>query len=336
MAALLEAYHHLRDGVPPEGADQLQSAAKKSLDGLFELRSELGVARSSSTGECRQFADISERLAGDIQSGVARFSMRPLVQPIADDREFESANRLQIDIAAFSQLDFLMRTGGEGGYSVVDASSRSACPFSQREKIAHLFGSNLISLTDFFRAAFGSPGLAQMTADQNRLIRLIQADDKAENRRFWTIMAVGTAASAVLWEFGPPITAFGVRLIWGYTPRLLAVPAVLYGMKFSALVTEGVAFSYADQATAIEIEPSKSIAASWDEHMNSIAQLLDSPTHAPEIQLLFLSRVQALIFSDTIPWLNALSGQLAAEESKWGSLENAIEHYKGGASVDQR
>jgi hypothetical protein len=330
---ILEAYARIQKGEPPSRDPAAVSAAAGAAGQRLQyLKMEIGEWAHGAGEKCARFADLSVRLARELQSALALFARRPYFSESSTDGEFELANRIQIGIAIYSQLGFLLNSDAEAGYSVLDWNVRHACAaWPQRARLKAAYQDGLNELTGFFRLAFGSPGLEQMNAAQNRLIKLSIADEARDRVKFWTIMTVGTAASLVLWEFGPPVAVLAIRAIWGQAPKLMALPAVIFSVKASALVAEGVVFSYADQLAATSQPPPKTVLGTWEEHMDSIRFFIESPVHSPEMQLLFLSRVHALNFSDSLGLITGLAPLLRSEEGKWGSIENAISAYRRAA-----
>ena|GEM_PF-3985643 len=328
--ATLEAFHRLQVGLPPATDGRIKDSKFAQLESdLDNLQRQLGTQTSPLSEKCQRFVSVSDKLAKDLVVDARSLSLRQsfMTEPLSDF-DFELTNHTRIAGAAFSELAFLVQQNAEGGYSVLDRQATVACPFFNRDQLVSTFTASIESLNKLFQAILGTPGIFAMEEAQQRLLKLEMADQAVRQKHFWLAMGALTVASVTLWEFGPSIVAGSLRLLWGYTPRLFAVPAFLYGVKVSGLVAEGVAFSYADEWTSNSLLPPKIFIGSWDEHMNSIESFLESPLHSPQMELVFLSRIHALILADTAQWFAPASSFLREEEQKWGSIENAMTHYQ--------
>lgn len=317
--AALEVYQKLIDGEPPAaGRDLFLAAQAHTLKSLDSVRSLLVHKTSGLSQNCARYQGVLRKLTSDLQQSIKNYS-----------GDFELGNRIQIEIAAFMTLQHLMRTGVEGGFGVLEQRTRTTCPFAEREVLLEHMTSALSSLTNYFRATFGRPGLRQMEDTQHRLLNLALADERSENRKFWIYTGALTLSSIVLWEVAPVAVAFGARGIWGMTPLWLSRPGVVFTTRIAAITAEGFAFAFAEDLASHHPEASRVVLGSWNEYMDSIDAIVDNPVHAPQLQLVLLSRIQSLIFSESMQWLTAMAPLIASEERKFGTLANAIAHYRG-------
>lgn len=304
-AKLRQAFSRLQNGIPST-ADKtaVDEVGRSAYVQLELLRQGLKEEMPKISGQCHRFLTLSDQLTTDLQSSINSFSARPDV-PITSDADFELANRLQIGGASFSTLETLMTAGAEGGFEVLIPSARSTCPFQQRENIKILFHATMLRLNAFFRAAFGVPGLREMYETQERLLRMSLSDEINNRNKFWAIMAVGTVASVAVWEYAPPMAAAAIQRLWGYTPRLITSQVFTYGARASALTAEAAVFSYAGNLATDPVPPG-TLLGSWEEAMTNIQFLVDSPVHAPEVELNYLSQAHAAVFASTSKWLHLL------------------------------
>ncbi len=316
--ALLQAYQRIRDGIPAEGnIEKIRARGEAAIDSLSNLQTELKKENRRQTGKCQRFIEISQRLSVELQGLVGNYRIVDPRLSSLTNADFEIRNRTMIAITAFAEMEFLIQNQAEAGYSVLDfLHDRTTCPFASREALAASYTKSTKDLTQFFETAFGSPGLTEMLDTQDRLLTLAIQDDRADKKRFWALMAGLTVTSVVFWEFGPALAASSVRIIFGYTPRILAVPAFVYGISVSALVAENVAYNFADEASSYRISPSRMIIGSWEEHMDSIDYFLKSPVHAPELELFLLSRVQSVVFAEALSWMKQFKSLIEREEAK--------------------
>jgi hypothetical protein len=330
-AYVLSTYLRVRDGLAPSSdlakttqlAAQSDAAARKTQSELNEQTPE--------NARCSRFVKTSQALIQDLLLALQTISLHPgaFGRAQLSDFDFEAVNRFRITSAALAEINFLLQSGAEGGYSLLDLRSRQACQLKNRAGLTSDFSTLLRSLGEYTKAAIGLPGVFQMQADEDRLLRLSLADESHDRKMFWLGLGIGgSAASAIIWKFGPTLAAAAIRSVLGYSPRILAVPIFLYGVKVSALVAEGMAFSYADQWLSTNEPPPRMILGSWDEHMDALDILVKSPVHSPALELAFLSRIYALIVSDFGPSLTPTKSFVEAEAKRWGSVENAVEHYK--------
>lgn len=288
----------IESGSQPEGdVDKVDLAAAKANIALSQLRDHIAPERVASTQACARFIDLSNRLARQLQTDLTKFVISVEKLNSHSDLDFSFVNRLQIAISAFSEMDFLINSGADGGYSVLDLSSRIACPFRDRVAFSSSFRESLTLLSGFFRSAFGRPGLNKIDAIERRLLRMMVQDEYRDEKKAWMLVAGGTVASLAVWQFGVPAAIASVRWLWGYIPRLLTIPAILFGAKVSALTAESAALYYVDRATNLAVPPPENVIGSWDEHMDAIEVFLNSPVRSPALHYTFLTRIHSHLFT---------------------------------------
>lgn len=323
----LEFFLAIQNGRPPESAAAIQGAATKALASLKLFSPQLSFARrTSTTANCTRFRDVALALSQDLVKGITSYS----------GGDFELGNRLQIEIASFLTIQYLLSSKAEGGFGVLDVHERLVCPFVQRDTLMEQADQTLNDLTAFFRASFGTPGLAAMEDSQRRLLQLALQDEKVERRNFWIYTGALTVASIALWEFAPAALLLGVRGIWGVTPRILTLPSVTFGIQATALTAEGFVFAYAEELAADHPQAPKIMLGSWTEFMNAIETIVASPVHAPQLQMVLLSRVHAMVYADVLPWIVARAPEMNAEEVRYGSLTEALRHYREREEKERR
>lgn len=329
--ATLEAFQRLQTGIPPstDVAEKNKIFGRMQTD-LTQAEQHLNNQNSQSSDKCERFISTSGRLVEDLRSGVRSLTVRhdAFVHPPLSDFDFELANHVRIAGAAFSEMAFLLNQKAEGGYSVLDSHNTTSCPLADRDGMITVFNSTVADLGELFKTVLGVPGIDEMENSQQRLLHLAIDDERFDRKKFWGAMAGLTAASVVFWEFSPAIAAGTLRLLWGYTPRIFAIPAFLYGVKVSALVAEGMVFTYADHWTSSRVLPPKIFLGSWDEHMDSIETFIKSPIHVPELELVFLSRIHAVMLAESMQWFAPANSFLKEAEQKSGSIAKAIDYYQ--------
>ena len=316
--AALETYKLLMDGeAPAVSAGELLTARAGAISHLQTFKSQFAMEKLPLSENCLKFRKLSLGLIDDLEKGIQSYT-----------GQFELGNRLQIEIAAFMTLRHLLLSKAEGGYSLLDMKARQTCPFLSRNQLLEGAAATLHALTMYFRTVFGRPGLLQMEETQRRLFDLAREDERSENRKFWIYTGVLTVASIALWEVVPIALAFGARGIWGFTPAWSVRPGVVFATRMVALTAEGFAFAYAEELAAHHPEAAKVLLGSWNEYMDSIDAILENPVHAPQLQMVLLSRVQAMVFSEYLPWLQVMGPLITKEERQFGSLEAAIRNYR--------
>lgn len=321
---ILKSYKELSQGSAPEAPAKFDSNAVFSE---LQRLSMLVHNQKYENNNCQRFQRIEEQIFHDLMGAFAALQNRPEILASVSDYDFLFVNRLKILLSLFSQVTVLLKNGAEQGFSFLDLHTHQGCESPERATLVSFHLTLQEHLNLFFARSIGRPGINAMNEAEMRLIRLAVVEEENDNRRFWTIMGLGTGASLILWNYGPGLAAFAVRTLWGYTPRLLAVPFVLYGANVSALVAEGMAFSYADKMTSSKVIPPTMLLGSWEEVMNTVEIFLKNPLSS-ELQLTLLSRIHGAILAEIRPWLEQLMPFIEEEEKSFGTVDNAIAFYE--------
>ena len=289
--SLLETLSRIQDGIapPPEDKTELKRVGEKlhqNFSGILQL---LKSNSRDQPPSCKRFVSISNRLVELLDHEAAEIS----------DLDFMRGNRFQIATFAFAELNSLLSSGAEGGYSILNRNSQTACDLPSHEAFVAQFDETTKTLAAFFNLAFGNLGLKQMNETQLRLIHLAIEDEKRDNRNFWIIAGAGTLASIAIWELAPVVATTTVRMI---------------GIKSSAFVAEGLALNYAGELASTKVELPKVIVGSWNEHMSTIELFLDAPLRSPDLQLALLSGLHSQLLNDVMPLIEVRA--LLSEDAK--------------------
>lgn len=315
----------IKDGIPPlKDQSKIAASHQRLTRKINDLGSLAGIemaAKADKSLRCLKFLSMTRHLLSELASELAHYPEEGL-----------RSTRLIILMFGFAELAYLIESGAEGGYSTLDLSRRTGCNFEQRELLKLQFKAVLDELNEFRQAAYGTPGLTAMMGSQIALLKMAIEDEASENKRFWITAGIGTVASVALWKFVPVAVAAGSSAIWGYTPRLLTVPAVIVGIQSTAVMAEGLAFNYAFDLISNTTDLPKIRIGNWDERIKQLESFLDSPPHAPELQLKLISRVHAMSIG---PWDQAEHDLTESE------LKTVIEQVEmltllKGANVEQQ
>jgi hypothetical protein len=320
---LLKAANLVQNGQEP--SSDLTGIAKmgaKAQRDLHELIPALHSASIESKDNCKRFFATTEGFAMQLE----KIPGLPLGK--LTDEQLEAEVRYEILLASFAELAFLMQRDSEQSFSILDTHVHASCPVSARSHLLTLMEKTLDSLSNYHQERFGLPGLSKIYETQRRLLQLAAVDRDHGHRNTWLILGIGTLASITFWEFAPAAASAMVRLAWGYSPRFVALPAFLYAAKTTALTAEGVAFGVATELAAGRPRKPDVSVGTWDEHMDILNLVLNSPDHSPELYSMLLSRIQAQIFGRERVWLETFSTYIDSEERRWGTLERAIQYHE--------
>jgi len=306
----LEEFLKFEQGQRPEDATSIASKREQALTQIRQFTELMSSQPRTLSANCRRFSALALRLLHDLGVGVESYP-NPPPTPLSDS-EFELSNRMQIEAAAYFTVVYFLQNNKDAGFNPFDPAANESCAFPARDELKKSSLKTLNDLNTYMLAAFGSPSLEEIDHNQRRLLKLAIGDENAENARSWLYAGIFTVASAVLWETAPVAVLAGIRTAVGYTPRLLLFPIMTYGIRVSALTAEGFAFVYTQDLATQHPETPKVLLGSWDEYMNSIDSLIESPRHAPQVQMALLGRVQGMIFQSILPWLSSQDFTISA------------------------
>jgi hypothetical protein len=338
ILAMLESVVHITEGVPP-GADTaaVSLSATRSVAELGWLYERLEALKFQALdAKCFRFVTVSRHLTSALHGLLSAAALAPGRLLGASNSDFEFVTRIQLAISAFAELQAMVSSGEEGGYGVLDPEVKKSCDFPERKEVADGFSSSIVQMSDFFHLAFGSLGLNQMEQAQERLLKLAVAEEPRNRNRFIAVMIGGTLVSIALWRFAPPLAEASIRMLWGYTPQILARPAFLYGARVSALIAEGVAFSYATDLSSTKVEAPQMRLHSYEEYLEAFDTLATSPLHTPDLDFIFLGRVHATLFQRSAAWIAIAKPILLEQEKRWGSLKAALDQARLNANEVQK
>ena len=305
-----------REGLPATfSAEQFQVNKQNLLLELSRFRSQFITASlDPGRGEnCRRFSAATQNVLYQLRSTLRQISSNAPLEAIADG-QFENRIRFTLLQVAGINLYLVLKNQGEGGGSSLDPSAHSTCEFKDRPAVLTNYERLLQRMNSFGLAAFGSPGLFTLDRASDRLLKI------AHNVAFWRNVESNVFFGASL--FLAPTITVRVPLLVGAALRAAAGTASteILASAFVKRMIGGAVFAgqvagsfWLNGKIQPEEDPrERNFGVSWDDNLNQVEALLDSPESYAQLSVAYLGEQKSLLAQINREYLRNHADELKA------------------------
>jgi hypothetical protein len=296
-------YLEIVNGFPPT----LSESEKNDLQNKIHqetvvLRSDFEVLDGDHLKNCDLYLDILSKLTKQIDKNLGTLPAFNQLQVLTDAQVLQYT-RLQLLIPGLFGLHALFKSESEGGFGTIDRRIHTSCPVAHRASVTDDFNHLVMDLSQFNRKALGNPGLFGFEQLTDRLFEIADRQETYRNNISLGAFGLATLASIAFWEFAPVAVGAAVGRISVSVPQILQ-PMLIFGTRSAALGGEGLAYHDLDQALLPpRSDEPKEILMSWQEQMEELQNLVNTPLASPQIYIAYLGQIKRQMAAVYQPWL---------------------------------